>query len=257
MAHAWQTGDAGGLSPEERQCLKKAVSLIDEFRFMCKDTLSMEAAIHDYLCETVSYLSQDDGPQYVRSAIGALLHGRSNCMGYTDAFYLLGTIAGLDVGYVSGLSDGEAHAWNSIRLDGSYYAVDVTYDDNDASWNIPGYAYFNAGCDLLSSEREWYDFPAPYHISAQTSEKWSYYNGSADYGARVQSAEEAIQYFLHATKDGKPLAHVMIEHQEIDSEAIKAASRTVTQGRRAPASWHYVYTHLGGHTFLSFEITEW
>ena len=68
---------------------------------------------NDWLVESVTY---DDEADDCQDAYGALIGGRAHCMGYSDAFYLLGTLAGLDVNYISGYAYGGGHAWNTVRL---------------------------------------------------------------------------------------------------------------------------------------------
>ncbi len=110
--------------------------------------------IHDYLCGLCAYnypaLNYAQGEERYRTAhnaYGALVEetlgsgvgkGLVVCEGYADAFLLLCQRVELPCVYVagegasSGVFSGSAnHAWNAIRLDGGWYAVDVTWDDND------------------------------------------------------------------------------------------------------------------------------
>ena len=67
-----------------------------------------------------------------------LLSGRAVCEGYSGAFELLGGLAGLDVvtihGYAKGYDYREGthfrqtnHAWNAVRIDGSWRLIDATW----------------------------------------------------------------------------------------------------------------------------------
>lgn len=114
----------------------------------------IELQIHDKLLDLVSYddFSEDaltgDYSDYKYSAYGALvenLEGIPNtalCRGYALAFEHLCHLAGIPCGYVAGevfrddSEDDETrifHAWNVVRIDDSWYEVDVTWDDMNSN----------------------------------------------------------------------------------------------------------------------------
>ena len=79
-----------------------------------------------------------------KTAIGALIDGYAQCQGFTDAFYMLGRMCGLNVGRIGGTKDNGKilHAWNWITFsDGKSYCVDVTLDDgyNYDKWFLSTY----------------------------------------------------------------------------------------------------------------------
>ena len=94
-----------------------------------------EKYVHDALMEMVEY---DEAADMNQSAYSALVLGRSVCAGYARSFQYLMQQLGVPCYYCTGTS-GEDHAWNIIRLDQTYYNVDVTWDDT----NPATYDYFN------------------------------------------------------------------------------------------------------------------
>ncbi|MBQ8131923.1 MAG: hypothetical protein IJ193_05475 [Bacilli bacterium] len=94
-----------------------------------------EKAVHDYLYEVLTY---DSNASYSQSAYSALVNHNSVCAGYSKAFQLVMTRLGIPTYYVIGDSFGD-HAWNLIRINDTYYNVDVTWDNTTYS----KYAYFN------------------------------------------------------------------------------------------------------------------
>lgn len=63
---------------------------------------------------------------------GALVEGYAVCGGYSNAYKILGLMAGLDVRYVPGYTSArENHAWNLVKIDGKFYHTDVTWNDLD------------------------------------------------------------------------------------------------------------------------------
>ena len=81
---------------------------------------------HDYLTCFVRY---DLTAAYNQTAYSALVDNASVCAGYSHAFQYLMQQVGIPCAYVLGYVPGGYHAWNVVKLDGEYYAMDVTWDD--------------------------------------------------------------------------------------------------------------------------------
>lgn len=82
-------------------------------------------AMHDWLVSNVDYVITDN----CHTAYGALIEKQAVCDGYSYAYRLLMSALGFDCRVVYGYSEGEAHAWNVVNLDGVWYQMDVTWDD--------------------------------------------------------------------------------------------------------------------------------
>ena len=89
--------------------------------------------VHDYLVDSIEYdssISKD----HIYDIYGALVSRECVCEGYAKAFQYLMNEVGIDNVIVIGTgtnSNGqtESHAWNYVKLDNKWYAVDVTWDD--------------------------------------------------------------------------------------------------------------------------------
>ena len=89
--------------------------------------------IHDYLIDTIEYdttLLEDN----IYNIYGALVSKKCVCEGYAKAFQYLMNQIGIDnviaIGTaINSNNQTENHAWNYVNLDGSWYAIDVTWDD--------------------------------------------------------------------------------------------------------------------------------
>ncbi len=88
-------------------------------------------AVHDYLCEHITYV-QDD--YYSHTAYGALAGGTAVCDGYSLAFQRFMDVLGIPCLIATGERNGDSHAWNLVQLDGQWYHLDVTWDDQ--TWGI-------------------------------------------------------------------------------------------------------------------------
>lgn len=103
--------------------------------------------IHDYLARNCEY----DTSYSSHSAYDALVGRKAVCQGYTLAFKELAQQLGLSSEIVT--SDELNHAWNMVRVNGSYYHVDVTWDDPVT--NLLGrvqHRYFMKSSDDFMSE---------------------------------------------------------------------------------------------------------
>ena len=147
-----------GLNHRERETLSAALELAEACRR--EDPLETALLVHDALCERIVY-TDDDATEEDDNAIGALLDGRANCDGYADAFYLTGTLAGLEIRYQHGNSRRKeadesyrdvSHMWNLIRIDGSWRMVDVTWDDQE---DRTVHTWFNIGADRARRTHVW------------------------------------------------------------------------------------------------------
>ena len=94
--------------------------------------------LHDLLAERTEYLETDKSA----TAYGALAEGMAQCEGYAKAYLYLARKAGLNVMNVSGTSDETPHVWNVAQIDGTYYNIDVTWDDSESFRGKTGHTYF-------------------------------------------------------------------------------------------------------------------
>ncbi len=89
--------------------------------------------IHDFICKKTTYAYEAmDSPYangYAFSAYGALVKGKCVCQGYASAFYRLCRELGYSSRVVISDPNRGNHAWNIVELDGKYYFVDCTWDD--------------------------------------------------------------------------------------------------------------------------------
>lgn len=117
-------------------------------------------AIHDYLVVNTEY----DYDNYLSDtlsdesflAYGVLINGIGVCSGYSEAFYILSNMVGIDCLMVEGEANDGNHGWNMVRIDGQIKYIDVTWDDPipDRGNNII-YDYFLITEEKISIDHEW------------------------------------------------------------------------------------------------------
>lgn len=172
MVYAWRTGDSSMLTDDEKRALAKAEDIVAQAKKETSSELELETWIHDYIVRNVTYGVDEYRHE---GAVGALITGMAVCEGYADVFYLLGTMAGLNVVYQYGDDEPEfdlvGHMWNLVELDGQWYHVDVTWNDPDdaSNPNRVSYRYMNVGNDRMG-DHYWQDFC---HEPAETTDsRW-------------------------------------------------------------------------------------
>ena len=97
------------------------------------DTVSKIKQIHDYIVDNIEYDSTIS-LENIYNIYGALVQKKCVCEGYAKAFNYLANAAGIESVIVIGTGidqDGktENHAWNYVNVDGTWYAIDTTWDD--------------------------------------------------------------------------------------------------------------------------------
>lgn len=94
-----------------------------------------ELFVHDALVEKITY---NKAASMNQSAYSALVLGKTVCAGYARAYQYLLQQLGIPCYYCTGYA-GENHAWNIVKLEDTYYNVDVTWSDTKPQ----NYLYFN------------------------------------------------------------------------------------------------------------------
>ena len=101
-----------------------------------------ELYLHDALAKRIVYIEDVNA----HNAYGALVEGRAVCEGYAESFQYLLQMTGIQSFIAVGSSVNpttqipEGHGWNYVRIDGKYYHVDLTWNDQS---NYIYHAYFN------------------------------------------------------------------------------------------------------------------
>lgn len=117
-----------------------------------------QRAVHDWIVTHVEYDEAEASGDLRFTAYGALVNGVAVCQGYALLAYRLLDAAGLDVRMVSGTGNGEAHAWNLVRVCGAWYHMDATWDDPvgaDTGPDFVSHSYFNLPDAAMVRDHAW------------------------------------------------------------------------------------------------------
>lgn len=103
-------------------------------------------ALHDYLIQYNEY----DQSYSKHNAYNALVEGSSVCQGYTLAYADLLRRCGIEYDYAQ--SEAMNHIWNYVKIDGSWYHVDTTFDDPTWSGGYDDWAGYVGHKNFLRSD---------------------------------------------------------------------------------------------------------
>ncbi|MCR5324028.1 MAG: Ig-like domain-containing protein [Lachnospiraceae bacterium] len=113
------------------------------------DTRGILLYVNNRICEMTTYTkpipTESDCPQ--RDATGVFFYGDGVCESYTAAMRLVLNILGLQNDTI--VNKKGKHIWNRVMLDGTWYHIDVTWNDIEDKWNG---GYYNDYFLLTESE---------------------------------------------------------------------------------------------------------
>ena len=175
----------------------------DEILALIDDSMTdyeKELVIHDALVQRIVYL---DGTTHAHDAYGALVEGYAVCEGYAEAFQYLLHRAGIQSFLVIGSSRGEGHEWNVALIDGEYYHVDPTWNDQG---DTIFHAYFNTSDAVI--EEDHYIDPTVYAMPVCDTMDAHYFTVS---GSSFADGEYTTDKVAEILKKSMPSAHFYIK----------------------------------------------
>ncbi len=99
--------------------------------------------IHDYIInnteyDKLKYYNKDDDTYKSNTAYGVLIEGYGTCNGYADAMAIFLN----KMNIINHKISNDEHIWNLVYLDGTWYHLDLTWDDPISDLNIGRDTYF-------------------------------------------------------------------------------------------------------------------
>ena len=170
--------------------------------------------LHDELAVHGNYAYRTCADDY-------LIDGLGQCSAYAAAYSYLLSRVGIDSEIVE--SDEINHAWNKVCIDGTYYNVDVTWDDPTTGfrqedgdyyfWDNPGHAYHNyflrsdysfqndSSLSLHTGYESLFESPGTYDNYAyiNSTSKFCYENGELYYVDNTDSRNAHLRKYNYQT----------------------------------------------------------
>ena len=114
--------------------------MVAELNLNSLSDLEKVSMLYQFVMDRMEYVGNGQNSQH--SPMGFIFHGEGVCQAYAISLHMLLERAGIESRYIIGtiyddwLNEGEsgAHAWNMVQLDGSWYHLDATWDDDLEEW---------------------------------------------------------------------------------------------------------------------------
>lgn len=120
-------------------------------------------AVNEYLCDNVYYPDSEPYEPTTHTAYGALNNGCAVCEGYACAAKLILNSYGIECDIeVGDCLNGGGHAWNLVKLDGEWYQLDVTWNDQSNGRSD----YLLVTDEYMKKSRTWEE--SDYPVSSKT-----------------------------------------------------------------------------------------
>ncbi len=122
---------------QELEMDRAVADLLDSLQTTEKGTYDTICTLYNWITEHVTYdydTLDDDDYKLKYTAYAALINGTAVCQGYSVLLYRLLLECGIDCRVITGKGNGEAHAWNIIRIEDLYYDADSTWDAGKSAY---------------------------------------------------------------------------------------------------------------------------
>lgn len=138
LVESWLEGDEYKLKikPRYANTYQEDQKLFAWVRQLVEDIISPDMTdyekvktVHDFLIIALQYDTSANPPNSSYHAYGALSTGKALCGAYAELMVLMLNKAGVPCRMITGIADGQDHAWNIVSIDGELYHVDTTWDD--------------------------------------------------------------------------------------------------------------------------------
>lgn len=143
----------------------RVLSLVDD----SMSDAEKAVVIHDELALSCSYSTND---LTKANAYDALVDGSAVCQGYSLAYSYLLSLSGIKTELVE--SSSMNHMWNRVLIDGSWYNVDLTWDD--PVYDRPGHVshkyFLLSDSEIQSISKPHYGYSAYYSANSKKYDKY-------------------------------------------------------------------------------------
>lgn len=196
---------------------EKADKVANECLNTCLTDFDKAIWLHDWILDHIeydtSYNFNPSAPAPFCSAESVFTErGKGTCESYHRAYSMLLKRVGIENGRVTG----NGHVWTAVKMDGAWYQVDVTWDDDDGNKFKNRHQYFGLTDELISlahpahktsSAESGYLYPSTalennYFIKTGEITKWSN-DFVADIQQGITDGKTSCTFPIPETANGK------------------------------------------------------
>lgn len=201
-----------GATPIFKSSTCSAAVMYEKAKSVLREIISNEMSeyekvlsIFDYICYNTVYddliveFPIDAVPSFASYTCffleGVFNDGLAVCDGFSKAFSLLCNMEGIDAYRITGSAKGGLHAWNKVKVDGSWYVVDITWTvvDTDES------AFASGGEAVNFNSKEFLSYR--YFLVSDKYIKNSHSAANTELNASLPALNE-YYYYATQTYDG-------------------------------------------------------
>lgn len=155
------------------------------------------------------------------------------CAGYAGATKYLLDRAGIDCIWVTGMANGERHAWDIVKCDGQYYYVDTTWGDpgyrelqgEDVSKDFTAYEYLCCSGQMLNQT---HTVNSEYPVPECTDTSLEYYRMKGRY---LETADTGmtLEIMKQAYNDGKKYTKIQYASNDLMNQIMEQLKGDLSQ----------------------------
>ena len=225
--------DEGAISPDASEgttyleqfdeSYAKMLEIMDTLDFAGKTDYEKIRAVYDWVTANVEYdteaAEREDTPGdtrhgYASTAHSALFANRAVCSGYTDLTMMMLHEAGIECFTSIGNAATGLHAWLIIKLEGSWYAADPTWD---AHFDPIDYPFFLRSYQcFIEKDHTWEEGPASLGICTVSDTDYNYLSSGdyeyIDFGGDIyirKYSGSAAKLTLPQEVNGRPVTGIL------------------------------------------------
>ena len=247
----------------EKELAKKLEDAVFEIDKNARSDRDILQGISEYLQRTVTYDETELNSKTYwfgskrpdsHNAYGALVNRLAVCDGFSSAFSLIANEFNFRNMLVEGKSirnDGNniEHAWNIVEFEGSFYHLDVTWDQSVYTiLNLAPYSYFGMNDDEISLDHKWDYYTTPKCNNNELS--FFVHNKLVAY-----SEDQIAAIALKEIKLGKKIIRIKVDPgvSVPDDNGEYIANKIITEGLKVMSS---VNLHFSWSSYTRCFIAE-
>lgn len=127
--------------PQYPSVEEKVKTLAEECLKTCKTDFEKAVWLHDWLIDNAEYVETS----YRCSEEGVLCGGMGTCESYHRAYVKLLSKVGVSTGRIQG----NGHVWTAVKMDGKWYQIDSTWDDQQLWQGYERHIFFGLTDELM------------------------------------------------------------------------------------------------------------
>jgi len=135
---------------EEQKVNTEVKNVLNSLNVYNSDEYTKIKAVHDYIVKNIKY----DYSLEKYSTYNAIIEKNVVCQGFASLTYKMLKELGIGVRYITGIGNGGGHAWDIISIDGKWYNIDTTWDENISNYTISYHYFLKSNTDFTGHTRD-------------------------------------------------------------------------------------------------------